>query len=143
MAVQRQHDTFTTYAARCVASLLVIWALATSAHAQGVELDRLDAYFAQARTAWQVPGFAIAIVKDDAVVFAKGYGVRELGQQEPVDEHTLFAIASNSKAFTSAALAKLVDEGKLSWTDRVIDHLPYFELYSPFVTQAAPRRLLG
>jgi len=135
MAVQRRRNTLTTNAARCVATLIVLAVFATSAHAQRVDLERLDAYFAQAGSAWQVPGFAIAIVKDDAVVFAKGYGVRELGQQEEVDEHTLFAIASNSKAFTSAALAKLVDEGKLSWTDRVIDHLPYFEVYSPFVTQ--------
>ena len=132
---RRRRDTLSTNRARCVATLLALAVFATGARAQGVDLDRLDAYFAQARADWQVPGFAIAIVKDDAVVFAQGYGVRELGGQEPVDENTLFAIASNSKAFTTAALARLVGEGKLSWTDRVSDHLPYFELYSPFVTR--------
>jgi CubicO group peptidase (beta-lactamase class C family) len=70
-----------------------------------------------------VPGFAIAIVKDDAVIFAKGYGVRKLGETTPVDEHTLFAIASNTKAFTAAALAALVDEGKLKWDDPVTKYL--------------------
>jgi CubicO group peptidase (beta-lactamase class C family) len=119
-----------------VTSLFLLSVLATGAQAQGaVDLGSLDAYFAEVREDWQVPGFAVAIVKDDQVVFAKGYGVRELGKNEPVDEHTLFAIASNSKAFTSAALAKLVDEGKITWTDRVIDHLPYFKLYSPYVTR--------
>jgi len=126
----------TTSATWLVTSLLLLSVLVTGAHTQGsVDLERLDAYFAEARVDWQVPGFSIAIVKDDQVVFAKGYGVRELGKNEPVDEHTLFAIASNSKAFTSAALARLVDEGKITWTDRVIDHIPYFKLYSPFVTR--------
>jgi CubicO group peptidase (beta-lactamase class C family) len=77
---------------------------------------------------------AIAIVKDGKVVLAKGYGVREMGKPEPVDEHTLFAIASNTKAFTATAVAMLVDEKKLSWDDRVVDHLPYFQLYDPYVT---------
>ena len=93
-----------------------------------VDLNELDAYIEKARSDWKVPGLAVAIVKDGEVVFAKGYGVREVGKSEPVDDRTLFAIASNTKAFTAAALAKLVDEGKLHWTDRVIDHLPYFEL---------------
>jgi CubicO group peptidase (beta-lactamase class C family) len=84
---------------------------------------------------WKVPGFAIAIVKDDRVVFAKGYGVRELGKPTPVDEHTLFAIASNSKAFTAAALGILVDEGKIKWDDPVTKYLPEFQLYDPYVTR--------
>lgn len=110
--------------------------LATAAPAQqSVDLGELDAYFAAAREDWRVPGFAIAIVKDDEVVFAKGYGVRELGKLAGVDENTLFAIASNTKAFTAAALAMLVDRGTLAWDDRVIEHLPYFQLYSPYVTQ--------
>ena len=100
-----------------------------------VDLDELDAYIEKARSDWEVPGLAVAIVKDGEVVFSRGYGVREVGKSEPVDDRTLFAIASNTKAFTAAALAKLVDEGKLRWTDRVIDHLPYFELSSPYVTR--------
>ncbi|MGD8726197.1 MAG: serine hydrolase domain-containing protein, partial [Gemmatimonadales bacterium] len=119
-----------------VAGLFVFCLSAAGTFAQPTaDLESLDAYFAEAGRAWQVPGFAVAIVKGDSVVFAKGYGVRELGTSERVDAHTLFAIASNSKAFTAAALAQLVDRGAISWTDRVIDHLPYFELYSPFVTR--------
>jgi CubicO group peptidase (beta-lactamase class C family) len=79
-------------------------------------------------------GMAIAIVKDGQVAFAKGYGTRELGVEAPVDENTVFAIASNSKAFTTAALSILIDEGKLSWEDRVSTHLPDFEMYDPWVT---------
>jgi CubicO group peptidase (beta-lactamase class C family) len=77
---------------------------------------------------------AIAIVKDDKTVFAKGYGTRELGKNSPVDENTLFAIASNSKAFTTAGLAILVDEKKLAWEDKVSKYLPDFEMYDPWVT---------
>ncbi len=98
------------------------------------DLAALDREIANARENWSVPGMAVAIVKDGAVVLAKGYGQRELGKPGAVDEHTLFAIASNTKAFTAAALAILVDEGKLSWDDRVTSHLPYFELYDPWVT---------
>jgi CubicO group peptidase (beta-lactamase class C family) len=82
-----------------------------------------------------VPGLAIAVVKDSSVVLSKGFGVREVGKPELVTDESLFAIASNSKAFTSAALAMLVDEGKLKWSDKVRDYLPYFELYSPYVSQ--------
>jgi CubicO group peptidase (beta-lactamase class C family) len=95
---------------------------------------KLDAYFAKARVDWEVPGMAVAIVKDDKVVFAKGYGVRELGKPSPVDEHTVFAIASNTKAFTAAALAILADEKKIAWDDRVQKYLPYFQLYDPYVS---------
>ncbi|MCM3871089.1 MAG: serine hydrolase [Pyrinomonadaceae bacterium] len=98
-------------------------------------LKEIDEYSAKAGLDWKVPGFAIAIVKDDRVVFAKGYGVLELGKAPAVDENTLFAIASNSKAFTAAALAILVDEGKLKWDDKVTKYLPSFELYDPYVTR--------
>ena len=79
-------------------------------------------------------GMAIAIVKDDKVAFAKGYGLRELGKSDPVDQNTVFAIASNSKAFTAAALAILVDEKKLAWDDKVSKYLPGFQMYDPWVT---------
>ncbi len=103
--------------------------------AQEVDLDRLDALVAGAGREWPVPGLAVAIVKDGRTVLAKGYGVRELGGTDPVDQHTLFAIASNTKAFTAAALAMLVEEGKVGWDSRVRDHLPWFQLYDPYVTQ--------
>lgn len=77
---------------------------------------------------------AIAIVKDDKVTFAKGYGTRELGKDAPVNDNTVFAIASNSKAFTTASLAILVDEKKLAWDDKVSKYLPDFQLYDPWVT---------
>jgi CubicO group peptidase (beta-lactamase class C family) len=100
-----------------------------------VDLDALDAYFAEALGAWPIPGFSVAIVKDGEIVLEKGYGVRDSRGSDPVDEHTLYAIASNSKAFTAAALAQQVDAGRLSWDDRVLDHLPWFRMYDDYVTQ--------
>ncbi len=82
-----------------------------------------------------MPGMAVGIVKDGKLVFAKGYGVRERGKSEPVGTRTLFQIGSNTKAFTAAALAMLVDAGKLRWDDRVIDYLPQFQLYDAYVTR--------
>ena len=98
-------------------------------------LQGLDAAVEQALQDWQMPGLALAIVKDDAVVLSKGYGVRERGQPTPVDERTVFAIGSVTKAFTAAALGMLVDEGKLGWDDPVTAHLPGFQLYDPYVTR--------
>lgn len=98
-------------------------------------LKEIDDYAAKAGLDWKVPGFAVAIVKDDKVVFAKGYCVGELNKPAAVDADTLFAIASNSKAFTAAALAILVDEGKLKWDDPVTKYLPWFQLYDPWVTR--------
>ncbi len=95
----------------------------------------LDAWVARAMKEFEVPGIALAIVKDDSVVLARSYGVRRLGESGPVDEHTLFGIASNSKAFTAAAIAMLVDEGKISWDDPVQKHLPSFQLFDPWVAR--------
>jgi len=94
----------------------------------------LDNYFAKALNDWEVPGMAIGIVKDDKVVLASGYGFCELGKDKLVDANTVFPIASNTKAFTATALAFLVDEGRISWEDKVRTHLPYFELYDPYVS---------
>ena len=95
----------------------------------------IDAVATRAMTAFDVPGMAIAIVKDGKVVFTKGYGVRTAGQAAPVTPDTIFQIGSNTKAFTTAALAILVDEGKLTWDDKVIEHLPDFRMYDPYVTR--------
>lgn len=84
---------------------------------------------------FDVPGMAIAIVKDGKVVAARGFGVRKLGDPTPVDAKTIFEIASNSKVFTAAALAMLVDEGKLAWDDPVTKHLPDFQMYDAYVTK--------
>ena len=117
------------------ALLLLVASLAQPAQAQDARLREIDEYAQKAVRDWNVPGAAIAIVKDDKVIFAKGYGVRERGKPEPVDERTLFAIASNTKAFTAAALALLVDEGKIKWDDPVTKYLPEFQLYDPYVTR--------
>lgn len=85
--------------------------------------------------AFDVPGIAIAVVKDGQVIAARGFGVRKLGEPAKVDGKTLFEIASNSKAFTAAALAMLVDEGKLKWDDPVVKHLPDFQMYDAYVTR--------
>ena len=100
------------------------------------KLKEIDAYADVVMTTHKSSdaGMAIAIVKDDKVVFAKGYGLREIGKSDPVDKDTLFAIASNSKAFTTASLAILVDEKKIAWEDKVSKYLPDFEMYDPWVT---------
>ncbi|MGI8547117.1 MAG: serine hydrolase [Gemmatimonadaceae bacterium] len=102
---------------------------------QAPDLAAFDQYVARAARDWHVPGLAIAVVKDDSLVFAKGYGVIEIGKPAPVTEHTRFAIGSTTKAMTTAALAMLVDEGKVRWDGRVIDYLPEFRLYDPYVTR--------
>ncbi len=85
---------------------------------------------------FEVPGIAVAIVKDGKIIHSKGYGVRSLKTKAAVDENTLFGIASNSKAFTSAGLAMMVDEGKLKWDDKVTDYIPEFKMYDPYVTES-------
>jgi CubicO group peptidase (beta-lactamase class C family) len=114
--------------------LLLVFPVFAFAQSLDEKLKEIDAYAEKTRADWNVPGIAVAIVKDDKVVFAKGYGVREMGKTERVDENTLFAIASNSKAFTTASLAILVDEKKLNWDDKVVKYLPEFQLYNPYVT---------
>ena len=98
------------------------------------QLRDFDTYVERVRQRFNVPGIAVAIIKDGKVVLERGYGVREMGKPARVDEHTMFAIASNTKAFTAAALSILADEGKLSLDDRVIDHLPWFRMADPYVT---------
>lgn len=103
-------------------------------------LEGLDAYVKSAMETWNVPGTAIAVVKDDEVAFAKGYGVRNVNTGEPVTPRTLFAAGSTTKAFTTAALGMLVDEGKIGWDDKVIDHLPEFRFSDPWITRKATVR---
>ena len=98
-------------------------------------MARFDAFAAAVQKQFDVPGVAVAIVKDGQVVLERGYGVRKLGEPVKVDAHTMFAIASNTKAFTAAALNMLQDEGKLKTSDRVIDHLPWFRMSDPYVTR--------
>lgn len=109
-------------------------AVATADAGLPAQLQDLDAHIEGVRKRFEVPGVAIAIVKDGRVVLERGYGVRELGKPETVDAHTLFAIASNTKAFTATGLSMLAEDGKLSLDDRVIDHLPWFQMSDPYVT---------
>ncbi|MBL8961253.1 MAG: serine hydrolase [Gemmatimonadetes bacterium] len=95
----------------------------------------VDSVIQAAMKAWKVPGLAVAVTTRDSVIFARGYGVRKLGDPTPVDTRTLFAIGSASKAFTGASLALLTDDKKLGMDDRVIDHLPWFQMYDPWVTR--------
>src|SRR5688572_4343806 len=113
---------------------IFVFQLFVSAQTLDEKLKEIEAYANTVLTTHGGPGMAIAVVKDDKVVFAKGYGTRALGKNEPVDENTVFAIASNSKAFTTASLAILVDEKKLGWDDKVSRYLPDFQMYDPWVT---------
>ena len=116
--------------------LIVLFLFTFSLQAQ-VDLKKIDRYIAKAQKDWNVPGLAVAVVKDGKVVLSKGYGLIEQGGSEKVDENTLFAIASNTKAFIASALGTLVDDGKISWKDKVRDYLPYFELYDSYATNEA------
>src|SRR5262245_36784465 len=120
---------------RVIGLIILALACAGYAPAQQSPLAGFEEYAEKARQDWNVPGMSIAIVKDDKIVFAKGFGVKKLGDTAPVDERTIFAIGSSSKAFTSAALAMLVDEGKVKWDDPVTKYIPDFETYDPYVTR--------
>ena len=109
--------------------------LTFSSAAQVISSEEIDSLVLKTMETFDVPGIAVAVVKDDKVIHSKGYGVRSLNTKQKVDSNTLFAIASNSKAFTAAALGMLVDEKKLDWNDRVIDYIPEFRLYDPYVTR--------
>lgn len=99
--------------------------------------DSLDRYIERGMKQWQIPGLAIAIVKDGKIIAMKGYGVRELGKEDKVDENTLFIIASNSKLFTGTAIAKLEHEKRLSLNDKVTKYIPWFKLYDSNSTRLA------
>ena len=116
---------------------IILLATATTAMAQKAPVvpADLDAYVQRVMKTFDVPGIALAVVKDDAVVVARGYGVRRLGEPTPVDAKTLFGIASNTKVFTATALGELVEEGKLQWDAPVINYLPWFQMYDPYVTR--------
>jgi CubicO group peptidase (beta-lactamase class C family) len=103
----------------------------------------MDAYIREAMQRWEVPGLAIAVVKDGEVVVARGYGVCELGGERLVTKDSVFSIASCTKSFTAAALALLVDEGKVKWDDPVRTHLPQFQVADAYVSEHATLRDLA
>lgn len=100
-----------------------------------LDLKKLDAYFNKAIKDWNVPGMGVAIILNDSVIFAKGYGVTDVTTGEKANENTLFCVASNSKSFTAASIGTLVDDKKLKWDSKVTEFLPWFETYSPYVTE--------
>lgn len=102
---------------------------------QAQKVKEFDLYVENARKQWDVPGLAVAVVKDGKVILKKGYGVRELGKPDPVDTQTLFACASTTKAMTAACMGMLVDEGKVKWDDPVVNYLPELQLYDPAATR--------
>ena len=116
-----------------LSSLLIDFVFISGLSAQ-TTIKKLDQLIEKARKQWNVPGMSVAVVKDGNVFLSKGYGTLEQGKSEKVNSKSLFAIASNTKGFLSSAIATLVEEGKLSWEDKVTDYLPYFEVYDPYVT---------
>lgn len=106
-----------------------------SAQSLPISPATIDDTARRAMKAFDVPGMAIGIVKDGHLIYAKGFGVRELGKSGDVTPDTLFQIGSNSKAFTATALAILVDEGRIHWDDKVVDYLPQFRMFDPYVTR--------
>ena len=122
-------------------ALLLIWAILSAApplrlSAQQAPLQGFDDYVKAALKLTGTPGVAIAVVKDDSIVFARGYGFRRMGQPGAVDERTVFAIGSETKAFTAAALAMLVDEGRIRWDDPAANYLKGFSLADPLASRA-------
>lgn len=109
---------------------LAVPALAIAAPPPG-----FDARVEAVRQKLGAPGVAVAIVENGKVTLSKGYGTKGLKHPQKVDPDTIFQIGSTSKAFTAAALATLVDDGKIKWDDRVIDHMPGFRMYDPWVTR--------
>ena len=120
---------------RILCTLVVLLVMSAGLRAQPLSSAAIDSVVERTLQAFDVPGIAVAVIKDGRVVHSKGYGVRSLDTRQPVDENTLFGIASNSKAFTTAALGILVDRGKLSWDDKVRKYIPEFKLFDPYVTE--------
>ena len=114
---------------------LPLYFFSLSLLAQPMSEKAIDSFVAKVMKSFDVPGIAVGIVKDGKLIHAKGYGLRSLESKLPTTEHTLFGIASNSKAFTAAALGILVDQGKITWNDKVRDYIPEFKLYDPYVTE--------
>ena len=115
--------------------LLALLQEPAAAVAQEAPLQGIDDYINKALKDWEVPGLAIAVVKNDKVLFARGYGVKKAGDPAPVSEKTLFAIGSSSKAFTAAALGMLVDESKVKWDEPATRYLPGLQLFDPYATR--------
>lgn len=120
-----------------IAFLNIPWLYAQQIALPPFVKDSLDIHVNRALSEWQIPGISVGIIKDGKVVVMKGYGVKETGKTDKVDENTLFMIGSNTKAFTATALAILDAEKKLSLDDKVQKWLPDFQLYDPWIAKEA------
>ena len=118
-----------------IASVIFIFSIISTTLNSQISSPEIDKLVENALLKFNVAGTSVAIVKDDKIVHKKGYGVKSLETKLPVDENTNFGIASNSKAFTAVALALLVEDGKIKWEDKVIQHIPEFKMYNDYVTQ--------
>jgi len=107
----------------------------TSTSTHIVQLKGFDEFLQATLQEWNIPGLAVAIIKDNAVVYSQGFGTRDIARQLEVTPRTLFSIASCTKAFTATALGILVDEGKLDWDTPIKHYLPTFKLYDAFATE--------
>ncbi|SFD11029.1 serine hydrolase [Flavobacterium phragmitis] len=116
-------------------ALLLFICLASSASFAQLSTAKIDSLMLNTLQRFKVAGASIAVVKDGKIIHSKGYGVNSIETKKAVDEYTNFQIASNSKAFTTAALSILEDEGKLKWTDKVKNYLPEFKMYNDYVTE--------
>ncbi len=114
---------------------LVSLLLAANSLSASPKTQRIDSVVTKAMETFNVPGVSIGIIEDGKVIHLKGYGISNIDNGQAVDKDTIFKIASNSKAFTAAALAILVDQGKLKWRDKVTQYLPNFQMYDPWVTK--------
>src|SRR5690606_13332411 len=119
-----------------IKTLMLFIAVGLSSQLNYAQLSnkQIDALVKRTMETFEVPGIAVAVLKDGKVIHSEGYGTRSLKSGGKVDENTLFGIASNTKAITSAALAQLIDEGKLEWDSKVTSIIPEFKLYDPYVT---------
>jgi len=118
--------------------VLILSIISVEAQKKTKAIDSLvifDSYVQQAVKDWEAPGLGIVVVKDNQVIFKKGYGVTTLGTDHPVNSQTLFNCASTTKAMTATCMGILVDQGKVKWDDPVIKYLPEFQLYDPWVTR--------
>jgi CubicO group peptidase (beta-lactamase class C family) len=132
---QTGHGLVKRWLGRSMILLLALWvSTGLALEHEGISDADVTALVERAMSEFDVPGMAIGIVKSDKVLLAKAYGVREIGKPAQIDSSTLFKIASNSKAFTTAALATLVDDGVVAWDGLVIDYIPEFRMFDPWVT---------
>lgn len=120
---------------KLIVVLLLIVGFRSQVVVSQVSSEEIDDIVEKAMENFNVAGTAVAVVKDGKIMYQKGYGLQAISSKKKVNENTNFGIASNSKAFTTAALAILVEEGRMSWTDKVIKHIPEFKMYNEYTTQ--------